>query len=364
MKLLISFAFLICGLLTQNAFSQANISSETIKPITDGPYIERNSNSLDVTWICKGESKASSVAVSSLPYSFSNCGLKAHIDNLIPPRQKITYAGEFKVAALIDLHGQYDLMLKLLRNNKIIDAKNNWNFGKNHFVITGDVFDRGDKVTEILWFLYTLERQALAAGGNLHFVLGNHEVMVLNNNLKYLHPKYLTTAKIFNVPFADLFNAKSVLGAWIRSKNVLVKVNDSLFTHGGFHPNLVDSKFNLHAINNIFKENLVEDELEAPRVGFARFLHKGEGVIWYRGYFNKIRATRKQIDSLLAHFDVNRIVVGHTSHSKVVSRYDGKVIGIDTSIKRGLNGEVLFIERDKIWRAGLNGEILPLEIEF
>ena len=51
-------------------------------------------------------------------------------------------------------------MLELLTNNKIIDEQGDWAFGTGHFVITGDIFDRGDKVTEILWFIYELEQQA------------------------------------------------------------------------------------------------------------------------------------------------------------------------------------------------------------
>ena len=143
---------------------------------------------------------------------------------------------------------------------------------------------------------------------------------------------------------------------------MLVKINDSLFVHGGFHPELVNEKISPLMINNIFKEHLIETELEAPRLGMAKFLHTNNGPIWYRGYFNEIKATSSEIDRLLAHFDVARIVVGHTSQELVISRYQGKVIGIDTSIKRGHNGEVLFLNGDRKWRGSLQGDVLPLLI--
>ncbi len=72
---------------------------------------------------------------------------------------------------------------------------------------------------------------------------------------------------------------------------------------------------------------------------------------------------------LLKHFDVKHLVVGHTSQKQIETRYQGRVIAIDSSIKRGKYGEILFIEKadaeqkNKMWRGSLTGEKLPLEIE-
>ncbi|MBC8396334.1 MAG: metallophosphoesterase, partial [Flavobacteriales bacterium] len=63
--------------------------------------------------------------------------------------EKSTFKKIKKIAALSDIHGQYDLAIELLKNNKIIDEELNWSFDKGHLVITGDIFDRGDKVNEL-----------------------------------------------------------------------------------------------------------------------------------------------------------------------------------------------------------------------
>ena len=60
----------------------------------------------------------------------------------------------------------------------------------------GDVFDRGPNHLEILWLLYQLEAEAARAGGGVHLVLGNHEAMVLNGDLRYLNAKYADTARV------------------------------------------------------------------------------------------------------------------------------------------------------------------------
>jgi hypothetical protein len=341
--------------------------------INDGPYVLKNNKSLELNWLCQSAVLKVKVKTSKLPLLFNECGLEVMIDRDTFLPDEMVYQGDYNIAAASDFHGQYDLMKTLLTNNHIIDSTGNWSFGNGHFVITGDVFDRGDKVTEILWFLYELEKQAELAGGKLHLLLGNHEVMVLNGDLRYLHPKYVETSMLLEEPFEQLYGNNTLLGEWLRSKSVLVKVNNMLFAHGGFHPSLAKEKRSLAEINNTFKTNLVKAEMEYPREGWGKYLHKKNGPIWYRGYFKSTRkdsnkgskkdngASSAEIDLLLKHFDIEYLVVGHTSQKQVETRYEGRVIAIDTSIKNGEYGELLLIDGNKKWRGTLSGQLKALK---
>ncbi|MGO4780068.1 metallophosphoesterase, partial [Lysobacter sp. 2RAB21] len=86
------------------------------------------------------------------------------------PEPDIALGQVERIAALSDVHGQYDLMVRLLRSNSIVDRKLNWRYGRGHLVVVGDVFDRGPKVNQVLWLLYALEQQARAAGGGVHLL--------------------------------------------------------------------------------------------------------------------------------------------------------------------------------------------------
>lgn len=343
---------------------QANTEQKLTDNVNDGPYVFKNNQELDVKWICDSSTFTLNVSVGSLPFSFAECDVNVVIDRETFLADEVIYQGDFKVAAASDFHGQYDLMKTLLTHNSIINKKGDWAFGNGHFVITGDVFDRGEKVTEILWFLYELEKQAELAGGKLHLLLGNHEVMILNGDLRYLHPKYVETARLLEQPFEQLYGKNTLLGKWLRSKSVLVKVNNMLFAHGGFHPSLAEEKRSLADVNQVFKNNLVKGELTQPRTGWGKFLHKTNGPIWYRGYFNANDedkgASSAEINLLLNHFDIDHLVVGHTSQKQVETRYQGRVIAIDSSIKNGEYGELLLIDGNNKWRGTLSGEKIPL----
>ena len=68
-----------------------------------------------------------------------------------------------------------------------------------------------------------------------------------------------------------------------------------------------------------------------------------DGPLWYRGYFFD-NLKEPEIDSILKKIGVNHIIVGHCSNSKIVQLYNRKVFGVDSNIKSGQYGELLFIE--------------------
>ena len=83
-----------------------------------------------------------------------------------------------RIMVLGDIHGGYDSLLVFLRNNGVIDQDLNWIWENGHLVFLGDIFDRGEKVTEALWLIYHLDYQASQAGGAVHLILGNHQAVV------------------------------------------------------------------------------------------------------------------------------------------------------------------------------------------
>jgi len=329
--------------------------------ISDGPYvIQSETGGRTAVWINKNEihtQKISSKTIQTIEYK----GAKATLWKNTPVEvEKLAYNGNFKIRAVSDIHGQYDTFIKLLKNNGVIDQQGKWSFGNGHFVVVGDIFDRGPNVTEVLWFLYDLERQAEKSGGKLHVLLGNHDVMVLNGNLRSVHPKYTEIANILETPFNALFNKGTVLGDWLRTRPVLVKINDILFTHGGLHPDLVSKGLTLEQINKAFKQQLIESELPEERDPIGNFLHRSNGPIYYRGYFQGELATNEEIDLLLEHFKITNIIVGHTTHRQIEMRYQGKVIVIDANMKSGTTAEMLLWESNIFVRETLSGENLAL----
>lgn len=320
--------------------------------ISDGPYIFIEKNKLIEKNII-----SSKVILKNL---------KASSYDTLYDAGKSSFNRVKKIAALSDIHGQYDLLIELLQNNKIIDKNLNWSFGKGHFVIVGDIFDRGDKVNEILWFIYELEMQAKNAGGRVHYLLGNHEYMVLYNDLRYIHEKYNIVSKLLNLEYDQLYGDNTIIGRWLRSKSTIVKINDILFTHGGISEDFISQEgFNINKINNTMRKSIprLKELRNFRKNGQSKDLYNmyfgSNSLIWYRGYFEGVLIDT-DISNILKLVDANHIVVGHTSNKKVVQLYDNKIIGVDSNIKKGKYGELLIIKNKRFFRRTLEGRTYNL----
>lgn len=241
------------------------------------------------------------------------------------------------IFALSDIEGNFNTLVNLLQQHKILDYDLHWRFGSNHLVVVGDIFDRGNHVTEMLWLLYRLEQEATQAGGHVHILLGNHEAMNMRGDIRYVEPKYEVFANLvesdFGINYKALYGDQSEMGRWLRSKNVIEKIGDYLFVHAGASPELAQSGLSLDEIN-FFGKALLEKE----KAHFSRtdsLLWGKQGPYWYRGYFEideerwGPRASQTDIDQLLLHFDVEKIVVGHTHVNAPEFRYNDRVCAID-----------------------------------
>ena len=93
-----------------------------------------------------------------------------------------------RVIAIGDVHGDYESFAAVLRSAGLIDKDGNWTGGKTHLVQTGDIVDRGPDSRAVMDLLIKLQKQAAAAGGAVHCLLGNHEAMNIYGDLRYVSP--------------------------------------------------------------------------------------------------------------------------------------------------------------------------------
>lgn len=266
----------------------------------------------------------------------------------------VDYPMPEKLFVLSDIEGEFNAFRSLLLASHIIDEQYNWTFGKGHLVICGDLFDRGLQVPEYIWLLYSLEQKAKAKGGYVHVVLGNHDVMNLSGDFRYVQPKYLESAKLMGMDYKDFYAKDTELGRWLRSKNTLEKIGGLLFLHGGISPEINKQKWTLEQINVLARPYY--DQKKAMVPDSLKVLFAKDALFWYRGYFVEPKITHAQLQETLDHFKAKRIVVGHTIVADTVStHFDGKVIAVDVNEHEG-KSNALLIEGQKYYRVNERGE--------
>jgi hypothetical protein len=284
------------------------------------------------------------ISVPGTKQTKSRISLKLKQDIINEPS---VYTNPSKILAISDIEGNFVPFLKLLLANKVIDRYLRWTFDDGHLVIVGDCFDRGEEVMECLWLIYYLEEKARIAGGYVHFLPGNHEIMNLNDDWRYVHPKYAQSSRI---PFTALYDGNNELWRWLCTKNVMEKIGNVLFVHGGIAPELLQLNLSVADINNRIRPfyNRANQTFEDPLL--STVFNSNNSPFWYRGYYLvESDVTEGLIDATLKQYGVKTIVTGHTVVSQVTSCFNGKVINIDTDHAAG-QSEALLIRKSRFYR--------------
>lgn len=263
-----------------------------------------------------------------------------------------------------DPHANFDCFFDLLLSNGIINDKCDWTYGKGHLALVGDIMDRGDDSTTIYWLLYKLEAQAAAAGGAVHFMMGNHEPLVLMNDNRYTRPKYTKLADTLGVKYNHFFSQRSELGRWIATRNTIERIGRNILVHAGLSRTLYDSGLTIPEVNSLMPLGLYKRKAARKAAGkLAYMLHGSDGPIWYRGLvrndaqYNPIASDT--LNMILQRFDADRIIVGHTIFDDVSSFHEGRVIGVnvDNAENREKNrSRALLIENGVMYIIGNDGK--------
>jgi len=309
-------------------------------------YWESNASAV-MFYLCDGKFDGRRVDVRGASLVEGFCGdtdTQYRLDPRAPEVEPDTYRNVSRILAVSDIHGEYDALVGLLVKAGVVDEDLKWSWGDGHLVIDGDVFDRGDQVMECLWLIHRLEQEARESDGRVHYLLGNHEAMVLQGDLRYVNEGYLDgIVAESGIRYQDLFGPAMEFGRWLRTKHLAIRINGILYVHGGMGPEMVTRDLDIGEINAQGREGVDLRSYDFVFKDLPGFIFGSAGPLWYRGYHQAMsypKATQEDVDEILEHFGATAVVVGHTDIGEIQSLYGGKVFGIDVDVATlgGLQG--------------------------
>ena len=307
------------------------------------------------------------------------------------PPLRVTAPG--RVVALGDVHGDIGQARRALSIAGVLgeggDAVNpEWVGGDTVVVQVGDVLDRGDDEIAILILLQKLHKQAEKEGGAVYILNGNHEVLNVSGDFRYVTQGAFQESmrfgehlvNLFGKAFEDafggaeedprkkqvkarigLFSPGGPLAQQLAMNSTVLIVNDTVFAHGGLMPRHVE--FGLERLNNAVADWMrgkdIEDEEDRTALGMAIGSVK-DSVVWNRTFSTEQFVTESDRDRacevLGKTLDMipgaRRMVVGHTPQlGGCNGECDGRIWRIDVGMSFGVVGadpEVLEIDGDEI----------------
>jgi hypothetical protein len=341
----------------------------------------------------------------------------------LSPADDIPYiwTGVDRVVAVADLHGDYDQFVFILTQPGVgvLDEELHWIAGKTHLVQLGDIMDRGPDAKHIFDLLIRLEKEAAAVGGMVHVLIGNHEEMNITG-ISLDYPNYVTVEQFVDFlpdPYrkdrearylktlspeerkkaeesgldvatdenlasfwgkilerkdsearkAYVLGFNEAYGGWLLQKNVIIKINDVIYVHGGMSEAF--SRWPLREINAVMRTELalfrgkMRDPRQFPRPFKPKLVYNPDSPLWYRGQAVDKRSAQSEVDRILANLGARAMVIGHnyfafsggspTVGKDQVARFHEKVWMMDSGISGSYGGvpSALIYDRGKfnVW---------------
>ena len=289
-----------------------------------------------------------------------------------------TASGEVLVA-IGDVHGDPDAGFRALALAGVVDGRSWWrsdasgskpesaSAARATLVQTGDLVDRGDRSIEAVDEFERLKSEAAAVGDEVVTLLGNHELMTLQHDLRFvsrdelaaLGKQSLDESRVADASDDSLglglrayfyagqlawkktFGAGQRRGVALREKPFAAVRGKgkcaTVFAHAGLLPGHLFGKDTVDALNERGRELLRDDVVERG----DDLLHN-EGPVWTRVLsMGSEEEACQAAEEVIERLGVQRIVIGHTvtKSGSIETRCDGLIHMIDVGMSALYGGE-------------------------
>lgn len=259
-----------------------------------------------------------------------------------------------RIVAFGDVHGDLEATRRALRLAGAIDEQDRWVGGRTVVVQTGDQLDRGDDEQAILDLFERLADEAEEAGGGFHALLGNHEIMNVEGDLRYVteaglrdfadavsyepddpelaafEPEQRARMAAFlpGRPYARIF----------AERDVILVLDGNVFVHGGVLP-----AFATYGVDRINRETRAWLRGEAP---LPLALGGTDSPQWSRLYSQEPDSLAcRTLAEALEILGAGRMVMGHTVQRQgISSACDGRAWLIDVGLAEAYGGPTQVLE--------------------
>jgi calcineurin-like phosphoesterase family protein len=256
-----------------------------------------------------------------------------------------------RVVAVGDLHGDVQAFGAIARAAGLTDEGGSWIGGTAHLVLMGDLMGGADSRL-LLNAVMRLEREAWRAGGRVHALLGNHDLLPAADRFGRL-----TRREKRSYHKGD-FRGDGPYSEWLRGRPTILKIGETVFVHAGLDRKVLDTDpvdLNAHVRAWIAYR---QGKGPKPPKGTKWTVDEDEGPMWTRafkarGEKPKDAPSKKTIRAILERLGAERIVLGHapTRDGSIVlehPHYGTSVVMVDTRISDDERGRLgaLVLEND------------------
>lgn len=273
-----------------------------------------------------------------------------------------------RIVVIGDIHGDLRALLKILIELKLIDSKTGaWIGGSAQLELAGDLVAKGNSSRGVLDFVMAVQKNAEAQGGGVHSVMGNHELM----SLQQMFGHYVPLDQRAFESFENGEGVRGMSGAFSGSSRYLKWVSGlplarefQLHDHSGKLVRYVLVHAGLPRIGS--RESLLE-----LKAGNLSLQDSRLNMVW-DGEIASGTIEVEDFEKLKTDYGFDCLIVGHNITSdtnyQIARAFSNSLIRIDTGNSQALRGRPSALElidgrapRDHYFDRAYSNDVLALE---
>jgi len=226
-----------------------------------------------------------------------------------------------RLVVIGDIHGDIKRFKSILIDAKIINENIEWIAEpKNTIVIQmGDQIDSLNRTTNVDWeviediemitFTNILDKLAIAKGGRLISIIGNHEFMNILGNYSYVSNNSIGNNEKRR---RELFKPGGQISTILGVRPIVVKIGNMLFCHAGLkisHLLILNIyKKDLGYVNKLWRQFAITNNISGMQDSdiFSRIILNDDGILWTRALDN-----REEMEIMLRSLGCEYMFIGH-----------------------------------------------------
>lgn len=270
-----------------------------------------------------------------------------------------------RTVAVGDIHGDLDALIRILLGAEILDSVGRWAAEATHLVLMGDLNDRGPESVNVMDFVVSLASDAERAGCRIDALLGNHELLAVQQDYRYVWPSEFVDLENFYYDGVNgidaIYRGNGPYAQWIRTRPTIVRVDSTLFVHAGLER--WARELDMASVNALISRWVAyfQGAADSPDESTLWLIEEGKGgPLWTRCFGAEKAPDHDPVDlctelrHLLRQWQADRLVIGHVP-TKCLDyeiafphpTYGDRVAVIDTGISRSYGGRLSALEIDQ-----------------
>ena len=273
-----------------------------------------------------------------------------------------------KIIAVGDIHGDYQVFIKVLLMCKLIDINLNWIGDDTYLIQLGDTLDGKRPDTkidsaflnesgevEIIRLILDLDSQAKRHGGRVISLIGNHELYShYYADDRQFKRDFVKTKdveqfkKVYNVDRTKFLKPGGIGGSLLgRTRPLILQLGEFIFIHGSITDKLIKNSLNPVTgkvdIAKINKETGLWLQGKAKVPVYLEEMDE-QNPVFSRLYSKKLTFNEQEcsnFDNQLKFFEgANYVVMGHSRFKTINSACNRALIRTDVSLSRAFGGNL------------------------